>query len=236
METVSGPIEVGRHNAAVVGSMLAIVGLAQLEPGDLCDGVGLVRWLQRPAKQGLFRNGLRRQSGVDAGRSEKQEPLHARPPRLVNDIHFDDQVVVDEICRVSGVGQNAPDFRRSQDHHIRPLGLHEGTGRSLIAEIEFASISCDHIRTAVPEAPQHGRSNHALVACEKITGHCGHVPRDNGVPRPRLWSKLWRRAAERSSRTISAHIISTVVSGLQPSFSLALDVSPTSDSTSAGRK
>jgi hypothetical protein len=40
---VAGAVEVGRHDAAVVGAVLAVVALAELDAGDLGDGVGL-RW------------------------------------------------------------------------------------------------------------------------------------------------------------------------------------------------
>ena len=39
--------------------MLAMIGLAQLDPGDLGDGVPLVGRLQRPGEQGVFRDRLR---------------------------------------------------------------------------------------------------------------------------------------------------------------------------------
>ncbi len=39
---IAGAIEIGGHDAAVVAAMLAVVALAQLDAGDLGDGVGLV--------------------------------------------------------------------------------------------------------------------------------------------------------------------------------------------------
>ena len=53
---------------------------------------------------------------------------------------------------------------------------------------------------------------------------------------PCSFRNAWRWAAFRSLATISAHISCTVISGTQPSFSLALVGSPSRVSTSAGRK
>ena len=44
---VADPVQVGRHHRPVVGPVLDVVGLAHLDPGDLCDRVGLVRGLER---------------------------------------------------------------------------------------------------------------------------------------------------------------------------------------------
>jgi hypothetical protein len=39
---VAGSVEVGWHNAQKPGPVLAIVGLAELDPGDFCNGVRFV--------------------------------------------------------------------------------------------------------------------------------------------------------------------------------------------------
>jgi hypothetical protein len=52
IEIVARPIEIGRHHAAEVGSVRTVVGLAQLDPGDLGDGVRLVGRLQQTREQG----------------------------------------------------------------------------------------------------------------------------------------------------------------------------------------
>jgi len=47
MEIVAGPVEVGRHYAAIVPGILAIVALAQFDASDLGDGIGLIGGLER---------------------------------------------------------------------------------------------------------------------------------------------------------------------------------------------
>ena len=57
--------------------MLAAIGLAQLDAGDLGDGIPLVGRLQRPGQQRVFVHRLRRKFGIDAGRAEEQQLLDA---------------------------------------------------------------------------------------------------------------------------------------------------------------
>ena len=47
VEIVSWPIKITWHYTAEVGSVLAIIALAQLDPRNLGDGIGLVRGLKR---------------------------------------------------------------------------------------------------------------------------------------------------------------------------------------------
>jgi hypothetical protein len=89
------------------------------------------------------------------------------------------------------------------------------------------------------QAAHDGRADHAAVA-----GHEDRIVAASLSPRlartdtswPCALSSAWRRAAFRSSATISAHISCAVISGTQPSLALALVGSPSSVSTSAGRK
>ncbi|GDV21321.1 hypothetical protein ExPUPEC87_01535 [Escherichia coli] len=47
MEVVVRPVQVGRHDRAVIASVLAVVRFAQFDPGDFGNGVRLVGRLQR---------------------------------------------------------------------------------------------------------------------------------------------------------------------------------------------
>ena len=49
IEVVVRPVEIGRHRGNEVRAVLARVSLAELDPGDLGDGVGFVRRLERSA-------------------------------------------------------------------------------------------------------------------------------------------------------------------------------------------
>jgi hypothetical protein len=54
VEVVAGAVEVGGHDAAEVAPVLAVVALAELDAGDLGDGVGLVGGLERAGEQGVL--------------------------------------------------------------------------------------------------------------------------------------------------------------------------------------
>jgi hypothetical protein len=75
VEVVARAIEVGGHHAAEVGAVLPVVGFAQLDAGDLGDGVGLVGGFQRAGEQRRFRHRLLGETRVDAGAAEEQQAL-----------------------------------------------------------------------------------------------------------------------------------------------------------------
>ena len=75
IEVVVGAVEVVGHGGQVSGAVLAVIGPAHGDAGDLGDGVGVVGRLQRAGQQILFLDRLRRQLGVDAGAAQEEQPL-----------------------------------------------------------------------------------------------------------------------------------------------------------------
>jgi hypothetical protein len=73
---VAGAVEVGGHGAVVEQAVLGAVVLAELEAGDLGDGVGFVGGLERAGEQAVLGHRLGRQLRVDAGRAEEQDAGH----------------------------------------------------------------------------------------------------------------------------------------------------------------
>ena len=53
------------------------VSLAELDPGDLGDGVGFVRRLERAGQQRALRDRLRRELRVNAGAAEEEQLARA---------------------------------------------------------------------------------------------------------------------------------------------------------------
>ena len=115
---VAWAIEIGRHHAAVVDAVLAVVALAQLDPGDLGDRVGLVGRLQRAGEQRVLGHRLRREARVDAARPEEEELLHPGAEGGVDDVRLDHQVVVDELGWIGGVGVDAADVRCRESYNF----------------------------------------------------------------------------------------------------------------------
>jgi len=57
-------------NDADLGAELAVVGLEELDAGDLGDGIGFVGGLERAGEEGLLAHGLLGQPRVDIGAAE----------------------------------------------------------------------------------------------------------------------------------------------------------------------
>ena len=66
MVIVVGAVEIGRHHRNKVAAVLLAVGFAELDGGDLGEGVALVGRLERPGEQRVFGYRLRRQPRIDA--------------------------------------------------------------------------------------------------------------------------------------------------------------------------
>ena len=163
---VAGAIKVGRHHAAVVGTVLAVVAFAELDAGNLGHGIGLVGWLQNARQQGIFSHRLGGQFGVDAAGTEEEQFLHARLPRLVDDVGFDHQVLVDELGRVGVVGVDATDLGCCKVNLIRFFCLEESPYGGLVGEIKLGVGAGNDVGLTLGlQHTDDGGANHATVAC-----------------------------------------------------------------------
>ena len=63
---VADSIQIGRHDAAVVGAVLSIVAFAEFYAGYFCYGVWFVSRFERSGEERVFVHGLRYHAGVDA--------------------------------------------------------------------------------------------------------------------------------------------------------------------------
>jgi hypothetical protein len=77
IEVVERTIEVRRHRADEVRAVLCAVVIAELDRRDFRDGVRAIRRFERSRQQILLLDRLRRESRVDAARSEVEELSHA---------------------------------------------------------------------------------------------------------------------------------------------------------------
>ena len=96
--------------------MFASVRLAKLDAGDLGNCVRFVRWLQRPAEQRAFRDGLRRKLRVNAGASEKKQFARAILVRRADDVVLNPQILEEKFDGIIVVGFDSADLRRRDDH------------------------------------------------------------------------------------------------------------------------
>jgi hypothetical protein len=148
MKVVAGAIDIGGHDRDEARAVLAIVGLAQLQPGNLGDRVRFVGRLERPVEQGLFPHRLRRELRVDARGAEEQQALDPVVPGLVNDIVLNHQVVMHEFRRVAAVGVNAPDPGRGKKDIVRAPLCKKSRNLSLVGQIELSAPGDEQVRVS----------------------------------------------------------------------------------------
>ena len=68
---VSGPVEIGRHEADGIKVVLAAQGLCELDAGDFGDGVPLVGGFKSTGEQCFLPDWLIGEFGVNAAAAEK---------------------------------------------------------------------------------------------------------------------------------------------------------------------
>ena len=136
MIIVAGPVEIGRHHRDEIGAVLLAVGLAQLDGGDLGDGVPLVGRLERAGEQRLFAHRLRRELGIDAGGAERQQLLDAGAKRSADDVEADGEIVGDEVGGIGVVGIDAADMAGGEEHDIGLVRGEPAFGLGLVGQVE----------------------------------------------------------------------------------------------------
>ena len=112
---VVGAIEVGGHDADVVGAILAVQELAVLQTGDLSQCIGLVGLFQFTGQQAVFLHRLRSHAGVDAGGAEEFQLLAAVLPCRVDGIHLQCHVVIHEIGQCFLICHDATDLAAARN-------------------------------------------------------------------------------------------------------------------------
>src|SRR5262249_20158575 len=103
--------------------------------------------------------------GIDAAGAEKEQPLYAGAVRLVNDVSLNQEVLRDEVCGISGVGQDATNAGSRKKNVVRLFAHKEAANRILVRQIEFVTRAYDEILKAkrLKTTHQH-RTHQALMA------------------------------------------------------------------------
>jgi len=162
MIVVAGAIQIGGHGADGVKAILLTIGLAHLDARNFRQSVSIIGWFQRPGEQILFLDGLWAQFRINARRAEKQQLFTAVAVGTVNDIVLDLQILVNEFCRICGIGVDAPHLGGSQNHHIWTIFGKKSTHGGLIAQIQ--------IRMGTRELPRIARTR------QRATQSTAHKP------------------------------------------------------------
>jgi hypothetical protein len=179
---VARTVEVGGHGGDEVAAVLAPVGLAELDAGNLGDGVPLVGRLEGAAQQELLLQRLGGHPRVDAGAAEEQQLAHPMPPGRIDDVVLDGQVAEEELAREVVVGLDAADLGRRKEHRLGPLGREERVDGTGIAEVQLAGAPADEVPVSAPlQAAPDGAAGQAMVSRDVDLGvlgegHRGHRP------------------------------------------------------------
>ena len=175
-------VEIGRHDRTVVRAVLPIVGLAELDPGNLGDRIRLVVRLQEAAQQMLLPHRLGAAARVDAGTAPKKQLLNSRPVSRMDYVALHHEVLVDEIGAVGVVGMFAAYFRSSQEHHIDLFTSEEILHRPLVDQVQFGVGTRDKVSIVLPfKLPQNcladqaavpGNVNARIFGKQEFVSHC----------------------------------------------------------------
>ena len=173
VEVISGPIEVGWHDRAVVDTVLPVVALTELDAGNFCNGVGLICRLQGAREQGVLAHWLGNSLGVNARRAQLQQLCDTGIEGLMYHVALDHQVLVDELRGVGVIGMYAANFCRGENNHVWPLRLHETADGQLVSQIQLGMSAGDNVCLAsCPKLPGNRAAHHAAVPSDVILGHC----------------------------------------------------------------
>lgn len=107
-EFVVGPVKIGGHGRDPGQPILPPYRLSLQNTGDLCNGVGVVGRFEISSKQSVLLDGLGREFGINAGRTEKEHSLNIVGKRGIKHVGLDPHVVAEKINRVGAVSRDAP--------------------------------------------------------------------------------------------------------------------------------
>src|SRR5262249_53243060 len=173
---------------------------------------------------------LRGLARIDARAAEEEQLLDAGFRRGVNDVRGDDDVLVQEVGLLRGIGDDAADARRGDEDELRLLFAEEAVHAALIEQVELRARAGDdvHVPFAL-ELAHDGRADEAAMAGNVDAAALFHH-------RVGVCKTASRSARRTSASTMRSTSCSKVVDGVQPSFAFAFDASPRRRSTSVGRR
>ena len=145
MEIIIGAIQVGGHHSDIVGSVLQVVTFAHLQACYFRNGIFLVGIFQRRRQQTILRHRLRCILGIDTGRAQKQQSLHAVLIGLANHVALHHHVLHDEVSTIQAVGHDSTHKGSCQHHRIRLLLIKELAYGHLVCQIQFLVTSAHQV-------------------------------------------------------------------------------------------
>ena len=171
VEVVMRPVEVRGHGGEEGFSVFAGVGLAELDAGDLGEGIGVVCGLERAGEEGVFADGLGGVFGVDAGATEEEELRAAEVGGGFDEVVLDGEILEEEFDGFFGVRDDATDARGGVDREFGALGFEKLADGGAVEEVEFLAGADEEVREALGlQGANDGAADHAAVAGDEDFG------------------------------------------------------------------
>ena len=159
-------VQIGRHTADIIGSVLTVQELAVFQTTDLCQCISLIGLLQFRSQQAVLFHRLRSHSRINTAGSKEQKLFTVIFPCFVDHIHFQNHIIIHEISQSLAVGNNAAYLCSCQKYIIRLLLCKEFLHLILTGQIQFLVGSGDNVMISVSlQRTYNGRANHSSVAC-----------------------------------------------------------------------
>lgn len=161
---ITRTIQVGGHGGDEVTAMLPSVGLAELDAGDLGDGVPFVGRLQRAGEQVFLLQGLGSELGIDAGAAEEEEFADSEAASGIDDVVLDGEVPEEEVAREIAVGLDPSHLGGGEEDVFGTFGLKKPFDGSGVGQIEIHGAAAQQIGEALTlEFAPDGATGEAMV-------------------------------------------------------------------------
>ena len=168
IEVVVRPVKVCRHGRDKIRAILARVGLAKLDPGNFGNGIRFVRWLERSAEQGGFRDWLRRMLRINARAAQKKKFAHSAVVRRVNDVVLNAQIIEQKFDGKIRIRFDPAHFCRRENHDGRFFLSEEIPHGLFVCEVQLRAVALDQVaKTPSFEPPDQSAAHQAAMTRDK---------------------------------------------------------------------
>ncbi len=137
IEVVPGTVKIRRHCRDEIAPELSGICLTKLDPRNLSDRVGFVRWFELTGEQGRFVNRLRRELRIDTGAAEEEEFAHAKVVRPLDQVVLNFQILQQKLYWKIAVRFDSAHFCRRDHHHRRPFLSKKPAHRVAFLQVEL---------------------------------------------------------------------------------------------------
>src|ERR1700730_7767217 len=119
MVVIARPIQIGGQDGDEITVVLAAIGLAQFNTGNLCNSIPLIGWLELAGQQLVLTDRLFGKFWIDAARTKKQQLTNSNLLASANEIEFDREIVGQKLDWKTVVCQDTTDASCRNNNYIR---------------------------------------------------------------------------------------------------------------------